>query len=96
MKIIMDITENDIKQSLLKNIDFRERVGQDLYREFINTTFDEIKSEFIEIARETMEDLVKEYVTNYYEVHTIKQDVEREMAKLTKSDLLELLKSRLV
>lgn len=95
MRITLNISEDDLKKNILNDHDIKEMIASNLYRAFIDTTFNEIKSEFAQIARETIKEVVLEYVENYYEKSTIESDVERLFSKLTKEDLLRLLGQKL-
>lgn len=91
MNITVNIEEADLKRNLFHDEHLKELLANKLYKEFIDSSWNEIKSEFTEIARQVIREVVKDYVKNYYENNNIKKDVERVFKDLTKDDLLKLL-----
>lgn len=95
MQITVNIEESDLKRVILQDESLKELLANKLHREFIDSSFDEIKGEFTEIARGVIREVVAEYVRDYYEKKTIGRDVEQAFKNLTKQDLLRLIENKL-
>jgi hypothetical protein len=91
MNLTINIDPNKLEQAILNDPDIKDAMSQQLYSRFIDSGFDEIRSEFTNIAREVIRDVVKEYVENYYERSSIKNDVDRAFRDLTKQEIIGLL-----